>query len=90
MWEKWRQNILCTHVGDNREHSHAIEDFLPCSNAVGLGGDGTSVLSGELPGVHSDLYDVVEESQEWSQRKGGHEERDESKLDHWDEKREKD
>lgn len=79
---------MCTHIGDNREYSHPIEDFLPGSNAVGLGSYRTSELSGELPGVHSNLYDVVEESQEWSQGKGGHEERNESKLDYWDRKKE--
>lgn len=72
------------HIRNNREDGHPIEDFLPGPDAVGLGCHRASELSGELPGVHSDLDDVVEKCQQGCQRKGGNKQRDETKLDHWD------
>lgn len=74
----------CTHICDNREYGHPIEDFLPSSDAVGFCCHRTSELSCELPGVHSDLDDVVDKCQQGCQGEGGNEQRDETKLDHWD------
>lgn len=71
-----------THVCDDGENGHPVEDFLPGSDAVGLRCHRTPELSGQLPGVHPDLDHVVEERQERSQGEGGHKERDETKLDH--------
>ena len=51
---------------------------------MGLGGHRPSELSGELPGVHSHLDDVVHECQQRGQGEGGHEQSDEAKLDHCD------
>lgn len=76
-----------THVGDNGENGHPVEDFLPGSDVVGFGCHGASELSRELPGVHSDLDDVVDKRQQRCQREGGDEQRDEAKLDHWERKR---
>lgn len=73
---------LCAHVGDHREDGHPVEDLLPGADVACLGRHGPSELSGELPGVHSDLDDVVDEGQQRRQREGGHEQRDEAKLDH--------
>lgn len=75
-------DYFCTHVGDHREDGHPVEDLLPGADAASLGRHGPSELSGELPGVHSDLDDVVDEGQQRRQREGGHEQRDEAKLDH--------
>lgn len=72
-----------THVGDDREDRHPIQDLLPGADAVGFGRHGPSELRGELPGVHSNLDDVVDECQQRSQREGGHEQCDEAKLNHW-------
>lgn len=76
------QKFFSTHIGDHREYGHPIENFLPGTDAVGLGCHRTSELSGELPGVHSDLDDVVDECQQGRQREGGHKKGDEAKLDH--------
>lgn len=71
-----------THIGNNRQNGHCVEDFLPRSDVSGLGCHWSSELGGELPGVHPDLQDVVEQSQEWRQGEGGHKQSDETKLDH--------
>lgn len=71
-----------THIGNNRQNGHCIEDFLPCSDVSGFGCHRSSELGGELPGVHPDLQDVVEQSQKGSQGEGGHKQSDETKLDH--------
>jgi len=81
IWQKF-QTKLSAHICDNREYGHPIEDFLPRSYAVGLGCHGTSELSSELPGVHSDLNDVVDKRQQRCQGEGGHKQCDETKLDH--------
>lgn len=73
---------FCTHVGDHGEDGHPVEDLLPGADVACLGRHRASELSGELPGVHSDLDDVVDEGQQRRQREGGHEQRDEAKLDH--------
>lgn len=75
---------LDTYICDDRKYSNPTEDFLPGSDAVGLGCHGTSELSGELPGIHSNLNNVVNECQEGCQGEGGHEQCDETKLDHCD------
>lgn len=49
-------------------------------------GDGPAQLGHKLLGVQSDLDDVVEESEERSERERGHEQRDETELDDWREK----
>lgn len=71
-----------TYVGDDRQDGHHVEDLLPGSDVARLGGHGPPELSGELPGVHADLQDVVAEGQQRGQGEGGHEQGDETKLDH--------
>lgn len=71
-----------THIGNNRQNGHCVEDFLPCADVSGLGCHRSSELGGELPGVHPDLQDVVEQSQQGSQGEGRHKQSDETKLDH--------
>ena len=73
-----------TNICDNGEDGDPTEDFLPGPDAVGLGCHGASVLSGELPGIHSYFNDVVDQCQQGGQGEGGDEKRDETKLDHWD------
>lgn len=51
---------------------------------MSLGGHGTPELSGELPGVNSNLDNVVEQRQQRCQGEGGNKQRDEAELDHWD------
>lgn len=75
--------LTCTYIGDDRENGHPIEDLLPGTDAVGLGRHGTPELSGELPGVNSNLDNVVEQRQQRCQREGGDKQSDEAKLDHW-------
>ena len=70
------------HVGDHGQDRHPVEDLLPCPDAVGLGRHGPPELGGELPGVYADLQDVVAEGQQRSQGEGGHEQGDETKLNH--------
>lgn len=48
------------------------------------GGHGPPQLGHKLLGVQPYFDDVVEQSEERSQREGRHEERDEAKLDDWD------
>lgn len=78
-----------THICDNREYGHPIEDFLPGSDAVGLCCHRTSELSGELPGIHSNLDDVVDKCHQGCQGEGGDKQSDETKLDHWDTREER-
>lgn len=75
--------LSCTYIGDNRENGHPVEDLLPGTNAVSLCCHGTPELSGELPGVNSNLDNVVEQRQQRCQREGGDKQSDEAKLDHW-------
>lgn len=70
------------HVGNNRHDGHSIEDLLPRSDVSSLGCHWSSELRGEFPGIHPDLQDVVEQSQEGSQGKRGHKQSDEAKLDY--------
>lgn len=76
-WDKGQ-----THVGDDRQNGHGVEDLLPGTDISGLGGHRSPELRGELPRIHPDFKDVVEQSQERSQREGGHKQSDEAKLDH--------
>lgn len=76
-----------THICDNRENGHPVEDFLPGSNAAGLCCHRTSELRRELPGVHPHLDDVVDKCQQGCQGEGGDEQGDEPKLDHWETER---
>lgn len=77
-----QQILLSTHICDDRQYGHPVENFLPGPNAVGLGCHGASELSGELPGVNSDFNDVVEKSQKRCQGEGSHKKCDETELDH--------
>lgn len=72
-----------THIRNNRQNGHRVEDFLPRSDVSGLGCHWSPELCGELPGIHPDLQDVVAQSQEGSQGERGHEQSDETKLDDW-------
>lgn len=72
------------YICDNRQNGNPVEDLLPGTDAVGLWGHGTPELSGELPGVNSNLDNVVEQRQQRCQGEGGHKQSDEAKLDHWD------
>lgn len=71
-----------TYICDNREYGYPTEDFFPGSYAVRLSCYRTPELSCELPGVHSNLNNIVDKCQEWGQREGGDKQRDKPKLDH--------
>lgn len=60
------------YIGDHRQDCHRVEDFLPRSNVSGFGCHRPSELGGELPGVDSDLHDVVEQGEKRCQWAGGH------------------
>lgn len=79
---KGREYTCNTHIGNHRQDGHRVEDFLPRSDVSGLGCHRPSELGGELPGVNADLHDVVEQSKKRSQGEGGHEQSDETKLNH--------
>lgn len=65
---------MCSaYIGDHRHNGHRVEDFLPRADVSGLGCHRPSELGGELPGVNSDLHDVVKQSEERGQRARGHE-----------------
>lgn len=70
-----------THVGGHGQDGHALQDGLPRPDVLGLLWHHAAELGGDLPGVHPDLKQVVDQSQDGSQREGGHEEGDEAKLD---------
>lgn len=78
-------HICRTHVSDDGQNGHGVEDLQPRADVSGLGRNRASELSGKLPGVHPDLQDVVEQSQQGGQGERGHEEGDEAKLHHWKE-----
>lgn len=80
-------HICRTHVSDDGQNGHGVEDLQPRADVSGLGRNRASELSGKLPGVHPDLQDVVEQSQQGGQGERGHEEGDEAKLHHWKERR---
>lgn len=76
-----------THIRDNRENGHPVENFLPGSDVAGLRCHRTSELSSELPGVHPHLDDVVDKCQQGCQGEGGNEQGDEAELDHLNKER---
>lgn len=51
------------------------------TNVFGFGCDGPAQLHDKLLGVQADLDDVIQESEERSQREGGHEKSHHSELD---------
>lgn len=71
-----------THVSNNGHNRHHVEDLLPGANASGFRCHWPFELGGELPGVHPDFQNVVEQSQEGGQGEWGHKQSDEAKLDH--------
>ncbi|KAF3854927.1 hypothetical protein F7725_022982, partial [Dissostichus mawsoni] len=54
---------------ERNRNGHPVEDLLPGSDAMSLCCHRTSELSGELPGIHSHLDDVVDECQQGCQGK---------------------
>ena len=72
-----------THVGGHGQDGHALKDGLPGADVLGLLGHHAAELRGDLPGVHADLKQVVDQRQDRSQGEGGHEQGDEAELDHW-------
>lgn len=61
-----------TYVTCNRNNSHSIENVLPNTYAMSFSSHGSPVLSSEFPGIHSDLYNIIQEGKKRSQRKRGH------------------
>lgn len=74
--------LFATHICDNRQDSHYVQDLFPGPYVACLGRHGTPELGGELPRIHPDLQYVVKESKEWCKREWGHKQGDEAKLDH--------
>ena len=70
-----------TYVSCNGNDGHSIENVLPDTYGVSFCSHRSPVLGCQLPGIHSDLYNVVYESKQGGQRKGGHEQRAKPKLD---------
>lgn len=73
--------VTPTHVCGHGKDGHALQDGLPRPNVLGLLRHHAAELGGDLPCVHSDLKQVVDQSQDGSQREGGHKQGDEAKLD---------
>lgn len=82
VWQRRRLNVNAgPHVCGHGQDGHALQDGLPRPNVLGLLRHGAAELGGDLPRVDPDLKQVVDQSQDWSQREGGHEQGDEAKLD---------
>lgn len=80
--------LTATHVCCHGQDGHALQDGLPRPDVLGLLRHHAAELGGDLPGVHPYLKQVVDQSQDGSQREGGHEQGDEAKLDDWRRKKE--
>lgn len=73
---------ICSHIGYYGKDGNHIQDLFPGTNAVGFRCYRSAELSGQLPCVHAHLQNIIYQSQQRSQWKGGHEQCDKTKLDH--------
>lgn len=78
----------CTYVADDSYFGDAVQDIEPDSNVLGAVSDRPSHFTHELIRVNADLKDVVGECKERRQRKGSHEDCDETELENfWSKKK---
>ena len=76
-----------THIRCDSHDGDTLKDGLPGSDILGLLRHDAAKLRGDFPGVDPDLKQVVDQSQDRSQREGRHEQGHEAKLDDWERKR---
>ena len=71
-----------THVCCHSQNCNSLKNRLPGPNVLGLLWHYAAELGGNLPGVNSDLKQVVDQCQYWGQWEGCHKQCHKAKLDY--------
>lgn len=70
-----------TYIRCHSQYGNALKNGLPGPDILGLLWHDAAELSGDFPRIDSNLKQVVDQSQDRSQREGGHKQGHKAKLD---------